>query len=76
MALNIKDPEVDRLLDQAGMEHVLYVGDDDTDEDVFELDRPGLLTVRVGRKRSSSAQFYVDRQSEIRKVIASLGRNA
>ena len=28
---------------------VIYVGDDETDEDVFQLDRPGqLLSIRVG----------------------------
>ena len=43
---------------QFACETVIYVGDDETDEDVFQLDRPGqLLSVRVGRKGASSARF-------------------
>ena len=44
----------------------IYVGDDETDEDVFALDQPGrLLTVRVGRKSLSRANFYLDSQLDI-----------
>jgi trehalose 6-phosphate phosphatase len=50
----------------------LYVGDDDTDEDVFALADPGrLLTVRVGRKRGSRAAFYIRDQ---RRIDVLLGR--
>ena len=47
----------------------IYVGDDDTDEDVFTLPDEGILTVRVGKKSSSAAQFFLERQSEIRRMI-------
>ena len=31
---------------------VIYVGNDEPDEDVFQIDRPGqLLSIRVGRRR-------------------------
>lgn len=44
----------------------IYVGDDQTDEDVFALDQPGrLLTVRVGRKAASRAEFYLKAQADI-----------
>ena len=44
----------------------IYVGDDQTDEDVFALDQPGrLLTVRVGRKAASRADFYLKAQADI-----------
>jgi trehalose 6-phosphate phosphatase len=53
-------------------EAALYVGDDDTDEDVFALADPGrLLTVRVGRKRGSRAAFYIRDQ---RRIDVLLGR--
>lgn len=49
-----------------GCDTALYVGDDQTDEDVFSLDQPGqLLSIRVGKKQSSSASFYLKNQPEI-----------
>jgi trehalose 6-phosphate phosphatase len=51
----------------------LYVGDDETDEDVFALDDPGrLLTVRVGSKASSQAHFCIRGQPEIDRLIRTL----
>jgi trehalose 6-phosphate phosphatase len=57
---------------------VIYVGDDETDEDVFQMDRPGqLLSIRVGRKRTSAAPYYIRNQAEIdallRRLIALRG---
>jgi trehalose 6-phosphate phosphatase len=52
---------------------VIYVGDDETDEDVFQIDRPGqLLSVRVGLKRSSAASYYIRSQAEIDKLLQTL----
>jgi trehalose-phosphatase len=49
---------------------VIYVGDDETDEDVFQLDRPGsLLSIRVGQKRTSAASYYIRNQAEIDKLL-------
>lgn len=51
----------------------LYVGDDVTDEDVFELPEPGrLLTVRVGRSRSSAASHYIKGQRSIDRLLSRL----
>jgi trehalose 6-phosphate phosphatase len=42
----------------------MYVGDDETDEDVFALDDPGrLLTVRVGADVTSRAAFFLKNQA-------------
>jgi trehalose 6-phosphate phosphatase len=55
----------------------VYVGDDETDEDVFALDQPGrLLTIRVGRKRVSAASYYIRRQAEIDGVLLALAASA
>jgi len=56
----------------------VYVGDDETDEDVFRLARPGrLLAIRVGRKRGSAAPYYIRTQADIdrllRRLLASTG---
>lgn len=46
-----------------------YIGDDDTDEDVFSLPSPQILTVRVGKKARSQARFYIGHQNEIDLVL-------
>jgi trehalose 6-phosphate phosphatase len=51
----------------------VFVGDDETDEDVFALDQPGrLLTIRVGRSRSSAASYYIRAQAEIDALLRAL----
>jgi trehalose 6-phosphate phosphatase len=51
----------------------IYVGDDETDEDVFQIDRPGqLLSIRVGRKRTSAAPYYIRNQAEIDRLLGTL----
>ncbi len=58
-----------------GCDTAIYVGDDQTDEDVFELDQPGrLLAIRVGATRNSQAPYFIRGQRDIddflRLVIA------
>jgi len=51
---------------------VIYAGDDRTDEDAFRALRPLGLAVRVGRKRDTEAEFYVQNRAgviEILKII-------
>ena len=56
--------------DRLGCDTALYVGDDETDEDVFARDEPGrLLSVRVGHKVSSRASFYIEAQHSIDDLL-------
>ena len=51
----------------------IYVGDDETDEDVFALDQPGqLLSIRVGRYRPSAAAYYIESQRDIDTLLSTL----
>jgi len=53
----------------------IYVGDDETDEDVFALDQPGrLLTIRIGQKETSGADFFLEDQSRIDTFLRQLIR--
>ncbi len=53
-----------------GCRPAVYVGDDDTDEDVFALDRPEMLmTVRVGGETDSSADYRLDRQDDVDELL-------
>jgi trehalose 6-phosphate phosphatase len=56
-----------------GADTALYVGDDITDEDVFEIDQPGrLLGVRVGRASRSAAAYFLRDQREIDTLLSKL----
>lgn len=48
---------------------LFFVGDDETDEDVFELTDGLILGVRIGQQAKSRAQYYLKHQSEIEEVI-------
>ncbi len=53
---------------------VLFVGDDQTDEDVFALRHrwPALITLRVGPSRSSQAAYHVSHQRDVDRLLAAL----
>ena len=64
---------VERERKKRRCEKVIFVGDDETDESVFALaQRSHLLTIRVGAKRSSLAQFYLRSQREIDSLLRAL----
>ena len=51
----------------------IYVGDDETDEDVFGLDQPGrLLSIRVGAREKSLASFCLKDQAAIDELLTVL----
>ena len=51
----------------------VYLGDDQTDEDVFALSQQlPLLAVRVGRKPGSLAPYYLPSQSDVDELLAAL----
>lgn len=62
------------LMLQAGIKSAFYIGDDDTDEDVFSLPNARIMTVRVGKKSSSQAQFYIQNQSEVGRLLRTILR--
>lgn len=62
------------LMHQLRSPAALYVGDDDTDEDVFSLPDERIVTVRIGKKAASAAQLYLTRQSQIGRLLQYLIR--
>jgi trehalose 6-phosphate phosphatase len=54
---------------QLNLKYALYVGDDDTDKDIYSLPNPHITSVHVGWKRNSQAQFYVKRQIEVNQIL-------
>lgn len=57
-----------------GLKCAFYIGDDDTDEDVFALPDSRIITARVGAKKTSQAQYYVRRQAEVASLLQKLIR--
>jgi len=53
-----------------GCDTALYLGDDDTDEDVFLLDEPGrLFGVRVEERTDSAAHLFLRSRTEVDEVL-------
>lgn len=64
-----------RLQARLNSPQVLYLGDDDTDEDVFQLEKSdALIGVRVGASPHSAADYYLDDQQEVDRFLEVLLR--
>ena len=50
-------------------EGLFFIGDDETDEDVFRLPEGLMMGVRIGRQPHSRAGYYLNHQTEIEEVI-------
>lgn len=67
-----KGVALERLMQACGARHAIYVGDDVTDEDVFRLRRPDVLSVRVERHPESAADFFLERPDDIVQLLDEL----
>jgi trehalose 6-phosphate phosphatase len=61
-----------------GCGRALYVGDDDTDEDVFRLEHAAVFGVRVGADSRSAARWHLEHQAEtgllMKRILAMLAQ--
>ncbi len=60
------------LMEKSGCRKGFFVGDDETDEDVFRLNDENIFTVRVGMNASSDALFYLRGQNEITQLMSEI----
>jgi trehalose 6-phosphate phosphatase len=61
---------LERERERVGCDTAFFIGDDETDEDVFALDRPGrMLTVRVGKSSTSGASYYVRSRTHVDQLL-------
>ena len=69
----LKGLALERERERLGSGAAIYVGDDDTDEDVFALDEPArLLTIRVGARAGSAASYFIRRQSDVDELLRAM----
>jgi trehalose 6-phosphate phosphatase len=61
-----------RLMEISGAGSALYVGDDITDEHVFRLHRPDLLSVRIERASDSAAPFFLHHRLDMTALLDEL----
>ena len=68
-----KGVALERVRSLLGCDAAIYVGDDVTDEDVFQAaNEQRLLAVRVGRQRASRAPYFLVAQHEIDAFLEAL----
>lgn len=46
-------------------DYIFYIGDDLTDEDVFQIEEKKLLTIKIGNPIDTKAKYYIPEQNEI-----------
>jgi trehalose 6-phosphate phosphatase len=79
MVLNLLPPDamnkyeaLQALVRHESVDNVFFVGDDDTDEVVFERAPPHWVTVRIEPPDGSFARFYIDEQASMEVLLAHL----
>jgi trehalose 6-phosphate phosphatase len=60
------------LLSHCGCDRALYVGDDVTDEDVFRMKLPGVLSVHIDPPLASDAELFLTNQREVQTLLEAL----
>lgn len=63
---------LERLMAASGAQRAIYVGDDVTDEDVFRMRRPNVLSVRIERHADSAASYFLAHPSDILQLLEEL----
>jgi len=67
-----KGNALEALMEMTGAASAIYAGDDVTDEDVFRIRRPELLSVRVERSTASAAEFFVPQAQDMEPLLDDL----
>lgn len=60
-----KGDAIKSLMKTQHYSRAIFVGDDDTDEDVFRLRDPRIFSIRIGPSRKSAADAYLHDQEEM-----------
>lgn len=69
-----KGDALEGAMKRTGASAAIFVGDDVTDEDVFALADPRVLSIRVGRSVRSRARFFIASQRAVNHLMEELLR--
>jgi trehalose 6-phosphate phosphatase len=58
-----------KLIQDLAVDAALFIGDDDTDEDVFRLEESRIIGIRIGNPNETSAKYYVEKQTDLLEVF-------
>ncbi|MEC4719328.1 trehalose-phosphatase [Noviherbaspirillum sp. CPCC 100848] len=67
-----KGSALSRLMELSGAKSALYVGDDVTDEDVFRMRRPDILSIRIEPSADSAADYFLPHPRDILRLLEEL----
>jgi len=67
-----KGSALEALMRACGAESAIYAGDDVTDEDVFQMKRAEVLTIRVEHNPDSAADFFVPHADDMLRLLEEL----
>ncbi|MGZ5817656.1 MAG: trehalose-phosphatase, partial [Burkholderiaceae bacterium] len=67
-----KGVALEKLMSSNHFRSAIYVGDDVTDEDVFRLHRPEVLTIRIENSIDSAAEFFLRQRQDIQHFLDEL----
>lgn len=67
-----KGTALEQLIRASRATSAIYIGDDMSDEDIFQLRRPDLLTIRVGLEPHTAAEFFLPHQSGMVRALDAL----
>jgi len=59
-------------MEQFGLKRALYFGDDETDEEIFQLIHVDLLGIHIGNNDQTAAPYYLEKQSELLGLLNSM----
>jgi len=64
-----KGTALEALMVHLGCRRAIFVGDDVTDEDVYSLQNPAILGIRVASSEDSAARLYLQGQDEMYRLL-------
>lgn len=68
-----KGTTLQHLRERFGARESIFVGDDDTDEDVFRMNSdPEILGIRVGSTQKTAALYYINDQTDIDRLLEAM----
>jgi trehalose 6-phosphate phosphatase len=61
-----------QLMEHSGCHKAFFLGDDETDEDVFRLNNSRIFSACVGAERLTAARYYLEKQQDTERLLREL----